>query len=334
MASKSKSHRSRLENCLSGEVPDRTPIALWRHFPVDDQTPGGLASATAAFQWAYDFDLIKVTPASSFCLKDWGAKDQWRGNTEGTRDYSEVPVHMPEDWEKLAVLDPYQGYLGNQLTCLGLLVKEFTQDTPILQTIFSPLAQAKNLIGADNLILHLRTHPDALHLGLKTITASTIQFIEAAAKTGIAGVFYAIQQAQFGLLSVEEFDEFGRHYDLQVLGAAQSLWLNMLHLHGENVMFDQVADYPAPVINWHDRHTTPGLGEAQKRFNGVVCGGISRRETMVLGTAQDVKEECLDAIDTTGGQRLILGTGCVLPIIAPHGNILAARQSVERGFAF
>ena len=24
-----------------------------------------------------------------------------------------------------------------------------------------------------------------------------------------------------------------------------------------------------------------------------------------------------------------LGTGCVVPVIAPHGNILAARQSVE-----
>jgi hypothetical protein len=26
---------------------------------------------------------------------------------------------------------------------------------------------------------------------------------------------------------------------------------------------------------------------------------------------------------------LLLGTGCVVPIIAPHGNILTTRQSVE-----
>ena len=36
-----------------------------------------------------------------------------------------------------------------------------------------------------------------------------------------------------------------------------------------------------------------------------------------------------DAIRQTGGRRLLLGTGCVVPVIAPHGNILAARQSVE-----
>ena len=53
------SHRQRLETCLSGEKPDRPPVALWRHFPVDDQTPDGLASATVKFQRDYDFDLVK-----------------------------------------------------------------------------------------------------------------------------------------------------------------------------------------------------------------------------------------------------------------------------------
>lgn len=327
----SKTHRSRLETCLAGAQPDRTPIALWRHFPVDDQTPGGLASAAAAFQKVYDFDLIKVTPSSSFCLKDWGAKDQWRGNTEGTREYQGYPVHTPEDWEKLQVLNPRQGSLASQLTCLELLAKEFVEDTPILQTIFSPLAQVKNLVGTDNLVLHLRTHPAALHQGLSVITETTIRFIEEAAKMGISGIFYAIQQAQYNLLSVDEFASFGRYYDLQVLEAAQRLWLNMVHLHGENVMFEQVCDYPVQIINWHDRHTPPTLAEAQKLFKGVVCGGLRRWETMTLGNAREVKSEALEAIQATGGKRLILGTGCVLPIIAPHGNILAARQSVEKG---
>ncbi|HBY07699.1 MAG TPA: uroporphyrinogen decarboxylase, partial [Chloroflexi bacterium] len=72
-------HRQRLETCLSGQIPDRTPVALWRHFPVDDQTPAGLAAATLNFQHNFDFDLVKVTPSSSFCLRDWGIGDEWRG---------------------------------------------------------------------------------------------------------------------------------------------------------------------------------------------------------------------------------------------------------------
>ena len=42
-----------------------------------------------------------------------------------------------------------------------------------------------------------------------------------------------------------------------------------------------------------------------------------------------LREQAADAIRQTGGRRLLLGTGCVVPVIAPHGNILAARQSVE-----
>jgi uroporphyrinogen decarboxylase len=50
---------------------------------------------------------------------------------------------------------------------------------------------------------------------------------------------------------------------------------------------------------------------------------------MVLGTPERVAAEVKEAILATGGRRFILGTGCVLPIVAPSGNILAARRSVE-----
>lgn len=323
------SHRERLETCLSGERPDRTPVALWRHFPVDDQTPGGLAAATVAFQRAYDFDLVKVTPASSFCIKDWGAQDEWRGATEGTRDYVGKVIQTPEDWIKLPALDPLAGKLGEQLECLRLLAAELGDEVPIIQTIFSPLAQAKNLAGRETVLVHMRQNPDALQVGLKVIAESTQKFVEAALETGIDGIFYATQHAQFSLLSIEEHDIFGRPYDLQILEPAQDAWLNMLHLHGYEVMFDQVVDYPVQIINWHDRETQPSLAEAQKQFSGVVCGGLQRNESMVYGTPDSVRAQARDAIEATGGRRFILGTGCVTPIIAPHGNILAARQVVD-----
>jgi uroporphyrinogen decarboxylase len=103
----------------------------------------------------------------------------------------------------------------------------------------------------------------------------------------------------------------------------------MLHLHGTEVMFDEFLDYPVQIINWHDRETRPSLSLGQRRFRGIVCGGLQREKTMVFGTAEDVRVEALAAIQDTGGERLILGTGCVVPIIAPYGNFLAARQSVE-----
>ncbi len=329
MAKQTLSDRQRLEQCLSGARPDRTPVALWRHFPVDDQNPHTLAAAVAHFQKDYDFDLIKVTPASSYCIKDWGVEDEWKGNPEGTREYTVHTIRRPEDWGNLPVLEPSRGHLAEQLTCLKQLSAEFGQETPILETIFSPLAQAKNLIGREDLLVHLRKYPDAVHAGLQKITEGILRYVESASQAGIAGIFYAVQHAQYGLLSTEEYERFGKPYDLKILEAAQGLWLNLLHLHGNDVMFDLLKDYPVAIVNWHDQQTPPSLAEGQKAFKGVVCGGLRQWETMVLGSNENVHAEARAAIAATQGQRFILGTGCVVPITAPHGNIATVRRCVE-----
>jgi uroporphyrinogen decarboxylase len=322
------SHRQRLEACLSGEKPDRTPVALWRHFPVDDQSPHRLAEATLAFQRTHDFDLVKMMPASSYCLKDWGAQDEWRGSTEGTRSYTTAVIQQPEDWKRLPVLDPYAGELGSMLACLNQITSELGSDTPVIHTIFSPLAQAKNLAGGQRLLVHLRSAPEAVHAGLQTIAESLRRFIQVLRQTSVAGIFYAVQHAQLELLTPQEFSTFGIEYDLQILETASSFWCNMLHLHGLDVMFDLFLDYPIQVINWHDRDTPPSLDEAQKKFKGVVCGGL-QRELLALGTPKTITAQAGDAILSTGGRRFILGTGCVMPITTPYGNIMAARRSVE-----
>src|SRR5258706_14933510 len=134
-------HRKRMEACLSGKILDRAPVALWRHFPVDDQSPETLAAATLHWQKAYDWDLVKVTPASSFCLKDWGVEDTWQGESEGTRAYTKRVVFNAEDWSRLTVLGPDSPRLAAQLKCLSLLRKRLPRETPLVQTIFSPLSQ-------------------------------------------------------------------------------------------------------------------------------------------------------------------------------------------------
>jgi uroporphyrinogen decarboxylase len=321
-------HRERIQAAIKGEIIDRTPVALWRHFPVDDQSPELLASAHLNYQQNYDFDLMKVTPASSFCLKDWGVEDEWVGDTEGTRRYTRRVIQAPEDWDSLAVLEPTSPHLAGQLECLRSIRASLSPDTPLLQTIFSPLAQAKNLAGNDLLLDHLRHHPHSVMKGLKTITETTRLFIEAAHATGIDGIFYAIQHAQGQFLSLEEYRSFGLIFDRETIEPAQDLWCNMLHLHGQQVHFELAAELPFQIVNWHDRETPPSLSEARQHFKGVACGGM-RQGTLVYRDVEEVRKEAADAIQQTGGRSFLLGTGCVVPVIASHGNLMAARNSVE-----
>ena len=319
-------HRERIQAAIKGEIIDRPPVALWRHFPVDDQSPETLANATLHFQSTYDFDLVKVTPASSFSVKDWGVEDEWVGDTEGTRRYTQRLINDARDWENLPLLEPSAPHLAGQLACLRLIRAQLGPDTPLLQTIFSPLAQAKNLAGNDVLLEHLRNRPSSVLKGLKTIADSTRRFVEAARETGIDGIFYAVQHAQANILSYEEYKLFGLLFDMQSIGPARDLWCNMLHLHGNQVHFELVNELPFQIVNWHDRESHPSLAEAQKLFAGAVCGGM-RQDTLVYRDHAQVREEAADAIQQTGGKRFILGTGCVVPVIASHGNILAARSS-------
>ncbi len=319
--------RERLEAAIHGQPVDRVPIALWRHFPGDDQRPADLAAATVAFQRRWDFDFVKVTPASSFCVRDWGAADEWVGNIEGTRDYTRRPIRVAEDWLALRQLDPRAGALGDQLRCLELIRAELP-DMPIVQTIFNPLSQAKNLAGP-GLVSMLRRHPREVKHGLEIIAATTVEFLQAAKATGVDGIFFAVQHASASLMSEAEYREFGVEYDRRVLAAARDGWLNVLHLHGDAVYFELLADYPVQAWNWHDRETSPDLARGLARVRGAVCGGVAREATMLRGAPDAVRAAVLDAIEQTGGRRLIVGTGCVMLIPTPEANLRAARDAVQ-----
>lgn len=320
--------RSRLEATISGEPVDRVAVALWRHWPGDDQRAEDLAAAHIAFQREYDWDFIKVTPASSFCLTDWGVEDRWEGSLEGTRHYTRRLVNGPEDWLEMKVLPPTEGALGRQLYCLEMLREAFGEEVPLIQTIFNPLAQAKNLAGEEKLLLHIRQNAGQIHHALQTITDTTIRFIQEAKNRGVAGVFYAVQHANYLIMSEAEYQVFGRPYDLQILATVKDMWFNMLHLHGPHSMFGLLADYPVQVVNWHDRESPPSLAVGLKRLKGAASGGVGR-DVLHDENPELALEQARDALAQTGGRRWILGTGCVALVTTPVGNICKLRELAE-----
>ncbi len=320
--------RQRLENVIAGETPDRIPVALWRHWPGDDQNAESLAAAHLKWQHDYDWDLLKVGPSSSYSVVDWGVRDKWVGHIEGTREYTHRPIQQPPDWQNLSLLDPHQGMLATQLATLRLIGDELKGEVPFITTIFSPLSQAKHLAADPVMLSHLRSHPDAFRQGLEAITESTIRFIEAAKTTGISGVYYAVQHARYPLMSPAEYEMWGRPYDLRILEAVSDLWLNILHIHSSDIMFDELADYPAQIVNWHDRETGLSLRQGLAKIKGAASGGVDHW-TLHQESPEQMLEEVEDAIAQTNGRRLLLGTGCVAMVTTPLRNIRALRESVE-----
>lgn len=321
-------NRERVYAAIDGKPVDRPPVALWRHFPQDDQRAEGLAQAHVAFQRAFDWDFLKVTPASGYYGDDWGLRAGYKPNRDGTRHYTDRPIKKETDWPKLKRIDVTTGAYSRELKALRLIRKALPDDV-ILATIFSPLTIARTLAGETALLRYLRDSIDETHEGLDIITEVTTQFASECLAAGADGLFFATQCASTAYMTIEEYEEFARPYDLRVLDAARSDEIVLLHVHGERIMFEQLTDYPVQIINWHDRKTPPTLKEARAQFSGTLAGGVDAMDTIGKGTAVQITAEAKDAIAQAGKNKFILSAGCVIPIDAPEANIRAVRQAVE-----
>ena len=322
--------RERLEKTIAGEPADRVPVALWRHFPGDDQRSADLARSVVNFQKAYDWDFCKITPASSYAISDYGAQDVWEGNAEGTRRYTRRPIQRSLDWTSLRPLDPSKGSLARALETTRMVTDELGDDVPVLMTIFNPLSQAKNLASDEVLIRHLRTEPERLRSGLNTLTENILRFFDALRKLPVAGIFYAIQHATYAKLSEAEYAEFGLFYDRKILEAVSSQWwFNLVHLHGDAPMFKLVADLPAQAVNWHDRETEPDIAQGKSLLRGAACGCLSRWEDVHQGSPTTIRDAARAAMQKTNNRRFILSTGCVVMITTPWSSLRAVREAVE-----
>ena len=83
------------------------------------------------------------------------------------------------------------------------------------------------------------------------------------------------------------------------------------------------------AINWHDRQTAPSLREARERFSGCLAGGLDEDGPLAAGSPEECAAQVRDAVDQTGGRRLIVAAGCVALIDAPEANLRAVRAAVE-----
>jgi len=321
--------RERIAAALKGQPVDRPPVAFWRHWPVDDQYAESLAERTLEYRKRYDFDLIKLTPSSSYCIEDYGAKTAYRALPIGERTYLERVIKKIEDWDKIEPVDVHKGAYARVLESLRIVLDRRGDDTPVIQTMFNPLGLVRFLAGDEAYVAHIRREPERLKRALAALTETCVNFAKAAIETGADGIFLSTFAASYDIMSEGEYRELGRPADLKIIAAASKGWFNLMHLHGVSPMFDLVKDYPVAAMNWHDRAAGPSLETAAKLFKGAVVGGVEQYQTLQFGIPDEVKAQVDDAIKQMNGRRLIVAAGCTYPLAVPEGNLIAAVKAVK-----
>jgi uroporphyrinogen decarboxylase len=323
--------RERVMAALRRQPVDRPPVSFWRHVPDVDHTAAGLADAMLAWQRRWDLDFVKVMSSGVYCVEDWGCTVAYAGSPNGAKQCVEHAVRTTGDWARIKVLDPGAGALGRELDALGRIVRGRGDDAPILHTLFSPLTIARKLAG-ERLAEDLRTSPEAVGQALDAITETMIRYGSAVIEAGADGVFFATQMASPEVMSRDDHARFELPYARRVLaGLEGKSSFTLLHVHGKEIYFDDLAGTPAVhAANWHDRLTPPALGDALRRFAGAVVGGLNEGVTLRRGPAGSVVAEVEEAIRQTGGRGLMVGPGCVLPLDVPDAHLEAVVTTVKK----
>jgi uroporphyrinogen decarboxylase len=321
--------RERVLSAIRRGPVDRPPVSFWRHVPEVDHTAAGLAEAMLAFQRRWDLDFVKVMSSGVYCVEDWGCSVAYEGSPNGAKQCIRHAVQSRADWARITPLDAGAGALGRELEAIRLIARGRGDDAPILHTLFSPLTVARKLAG-DRLVEDLRAEPAAVEPALEAIADTMARHALAALEAGADGLFFATQTAAPDVVTREESARFElprMRRMLETVGGRSTVTL--LHVHGRDIYFDQVASLPVHAINWHDRLTTPGLGDGAKRFAGAVVGGLSEGRTLRSGPPEAVAAEVRDAIGQTAGRGVIVGPGCVLPLATPDAHLAAVVAAVK-----
>ena len=117
-------YRALLERRLGGAACSVVPVLFWKHHPVADQDGAALCRATLDFQAQFDCDVVKISPAATYQLPDYGLGDAWLGDPIGRRAVTATVVRAPQDWQELPRLDPGQGFTANFVECVRMVRRE------------------------------------------------------------------------------------------------------------------------------------------------------------------------------------------------------------------
>ncbi|MFQ5880136.1 MAG: uroporphyrinogen decarboxylase family protein [Dehalococcoidia bacterium] len=319
--------RERVQAALSGQAVDRVPVGFWGHDFLREWSPQGLAAATIEAYHKYGWDFIKVNPRATYYAEAWGSRYQPSGNDREQPRLVEPALKSAADLRRLQPLDPHHGPFGEQLQALRLIAGELAGEVPFVQTVFCPLGVIGRLAGGDAAKVRslMREAPADLHTALAAVAATLGDYAVACLEAGADGIFFAtVEWASRDTATEDEYREYGRPYDLQVLARVQDAPFNILHVCRDHNMLDLLLDYPVHAFQWAaNRPTNATLRDGLTKTGKAVLGGISQDSTLVQGTPQQVAAEMQAALAQTGGRRFLLGPGCSVSPQTPEANLRA-----------
>lgn len=301
----------RVTQALEGKELDRPPFSFWYHFGLQHGPGRKHAEVEIDFYRAYDLDFLKVMNDYPYPLP---------AGVEA--------LDHADDWRRIEPVSGDDPGWTEQLTALSIINDHLSHEALFIDTIFSPWTTARRLTRTGNIQEARERHPEALLAALEAIATSLANYARAAVERGAAGIFLSLGAATDEVMSETEYNTWGRPFDLQILDAVRDAPFNVLHIHGRQIHFDALIDYPVSAINWSHGLTPPTLAEGRLRSGKAVMGGID--ETIAAHLAPlEIAKQITNSMEQVGTRGLLITPGCSVPTDTPARTLRAVKTAIE-----
>jgi len=301
----------RVTRALKGEEVDRPPFSFWYHFGLQHMPGRTYAEAQIDFYRAFDVDFIKVMNDYPYPLP--------RGLDA---------LETEADWRRVRPVAGNDECWTQQLEALSIVDREIGKEVLFIETIFSPWTTARRLTRTGNLDEARRRHPEALRGAMDAIATSLAAYAAEAVERGAAGVFLSLGAATDDVMTREEYDLWGRPFDLKVLEAVSRSPFNVLHIHGKRIHFDSLLDFPVQALNWSHFTSAPSLKVARARTDKAILGGIDET-TIDYRSPSEVEMQVSEALAAVGPRGFMVAPGCTVPADTPVRSLRAVKRGLD-----
>ncbi|MEO0073038.1 MAG: uroporphyrinogen decarboxylase family protein [candidate division WOR-3 bacterium] len=282
--------------------------------------PTALARALFSAYRFYDYDGITVFTDTVVEAEAMGAQ-----------------VIIPEDEDPFLLMPPQVSRLepadpdrdGRMPVVLEAILRlsELTGGrATILGSLKGPFSLASMLAGTERFLIDLIGQPDRARDFLLVATENQRRYLSAIVRSG-AVPFIGDPVASGSVISPEQFSNFAQPYLKRLVEDAHSMGSPVgLHVCGDTSrILGQLFGTGADFVSIEDVRLVSVYPELDGK--ATIMGGVST--TLLLdGTAEDVQAEVRRSLELRLS-RLILSSGCDVPVQTPFENIRAMVAAVR-----
>ncbi|MEW6262283.1 MAG: uroporphyrinogen decarboxylase family protein [Thermodesulfobacteriota bacterium] len=307
----------RVDRVLRGEEVDHPPLSLWYHFGVQHAGGEQFARITLEYFRHYDFDFLKVM------------NDYYYPTPEGLST-----VRAKADLRRFTAFEAENSDWREQFKALEIIARALEGRAYFLDTVFDPWQSLRRSVAGENMEHLAENEPEALHEALAAATENLIAYARKSLSLGAAGIFMSVPAAK-EIVSRQVFLEFVKPYARRVFQAVAGQGrLNTAHIHGDDLYFDDVLDFPVNALSWWDRGPNgPSLESVKQRFAGCVMGGLDQT-LFTRRSPAFLKAHVREGMALGGGRRFFLANGCSIDTwVSPaviRAVVAAAREPQDR----